>query len=91
MPDRDKSGDGTEISEQQHSSSKRRSPTTPGIASGCATASARVAPTRCRTTSYLELVLFRALPRRDTKGIAKRLHGPLRLLRRGRSTRPSRA
>ena len=31
----------------------------------------------------LELVLFRAIPRRDTKDLAKRLHRALRLVRRG--------
>ena len=41
--------------------------------SGCASASARAASDALPDYELLELVLFRALPRRDTKGLAKRL------------------
>ncbi len=73
MPDRDKTGDGTDGKRAGLLSRSAASPTTPGIASGCASASARAALTPLPDYELLELVLFRALPRRDTKGIAKRL------------------
>jgi DNA repair protein RadC len=47
----------------------RRHRTIWATASACATAFARPAPTRC----LLELLLFRALPRRDVKPLAKTL------------------
>ena len=53
------------------------------IASGCASASATPAPRRLPTTRLLELLLFRAIPRRDTKPLAKALIEQLRLVRRG--------
>ena len=43
------------------------------IASGCASVCARPAPRRSPTTSCIELVLFRAIPRRDVKPLAKAL------------------
>ena len=52
------------------STARRR---TPATASACATASAKAAPTPLPDYELLELLLFRALPRRDTKDLAKRL------------------
>ena len=46
-------------------------PTISAIARGCGGASAKPAPMRFPTTSSLELILFRAVPRRDTKPLAK--------------------
>ena len=52
MPDRDKSGDGIgPVSEQGSFLRSAGSSTTRAIASGCASASARAAPTPCPTTS----------------------------------------
>ena len=50
-----------------------RGPTTTAIASGCAAASARQAPNSVSDYELLELVLFRAIPQRDVKPLAKDL------------------
>jgi len=72
MPDRDKSGDGTEANEQgsfleapipEHTGHRQR------LRERFRQGGADALP----DYELLELVLFRALPRRDTKGIAKRL------------------
>jgi DNA repair protein RadC len=72
MPDRDKGGDGTEENEQRsfleaplpdHSGHRQR------LRDRFRKGGADALP----DYELLELVLFRALPRRDTKGIAKRL------------------
>ena len=72
MPDRDKSGDGTEHNEQgsffeapvpEHAGHRQR------LRDRFRKGGADALP----DYELLELVLFRALPRRDTKGIAKRL------------------
>ena len=72
MPDRDKSGDGTAANEQvsfleapvpEHAGHRQR------LRQRLRQGGADALP----DYELLELVLFRALPRRDTKGIAKRL------------------
>jgi DNA repair protein RadC len=72
MPDRDKSGDGTDANEQgsfleapvpEHTGHRQR------LRERFRQGGADALP----DYELLELVLFRALPRRDTKGIAKRL------------------
>ena len=61
------------------------------IANGCASASTRAGPEALSDYELLEMALFPALPRRDTKPLAKALLEEIRLVRRSRFTPRSRA
>ena len=54
-----------------------------GIASGCRSRLLEAGAGALADYELLELILFRAIPRRDVKPLAKALDRPLRLVRRG--------